>query len=83
MSQPKSLPDQKTAGPRGACSGRARSVIKYIDEQERAAQRLTMALTLPLLPNVYAELRYSHPMTSVEWDRMMTVLETMKPGIVR
>jgi hypothetical protein len=57
-------------------------VLDYVDDQERRAERSTIALTLPLHPNVYAELRYAHPMTADEWEQMMAVLSAMKPGVV-
>jgi hypothetical protein len=74
-----------------AQSGTARDVLSYIDATERRlaserahalASRPQRLLTLPLLPNVYADLRIAHPMTAQEWDRLIDLLLVMRPGIV-
>lgn len=42
-----------------------------------------MRLSIPIRPHVAAEMNLPRPMTSADWDQMMAVLETMKPGIVK
>jgi len=42
-----------------------------------------MRLIIPIRPHVTAEMDIPRPMASADWDQMMAVLETMKPGIVK
>lgn len=43
---------------------------------------MVMTLQLPLSPFKWATLQAPQRMTSEEWERMMAVLEAMKPAIV-
>lgn len=39
-------------------------------------------LTIPVAPNVYVLLQVPRPMYPAEWEQMMRVLVSMRPGIV-
>jgi hypothetical protein len=67
---------------RVACSGRARDVLDYIDEEEHKAHRPLRQIVLPLSPWHMAELRFPQAMNEREWAQMMRVLEACKPGMV-
>lgn len=45
-------------------------------------KRERLTLNLPVAPRLYATLTVTTPMTGPEWDRMMTVLTEMRPGLV-
>jgi hypothetical protein len=39
-------------------------------------------LMVPIRPHVAAEVFVPRPMTEADWEQFMTVLTTMKPGLV-
>lgn len=68
---------------RVACSGRARSVLDHIEKYEQGERPLRRC-SLPIsgTDNI-GEIVLPYPLDAEEWDRMMTLLDLMKPALVK